>query len=94
MLNKKILFLIFFIISSICANVQDVEFLADNVKKIDTKIHANGNVIMYSKDYLVTSDMAIYDEKNEVAEFFGNINLLKGKNETSKTTYLLSLIHI
>lgn len=88
MLNKRIFFLIFFIISSVCANVQDVEFLADNVKKVDTKTHANGNVIMYSKDYLVTSDMAIYDEKNEIAEFFGNVNLLKGKNETSKTTYL------
>lgn len=87
-MNKNIFFLLFFGISSIFANIQDVELLADNAKRVGTKVHADGNVIMYSNEYLVTSDMAVYDEESQIAEFFGNVNLLKGKNETSKTTYL------
>ena len=73
---------------SLNASVQDVEILADSATREGEKIHAKGNVVMYSQEYLITSNMATYDEQNEIAEFFGDVNVLRGKNETSRTQYL------
>ena len=66
------------------AKVQNVELLADNVSKKGDIIEANGNVIIYSQDYFVTADRAVYDQKNGVAELFGNVNSMRGLNETSR----------
>jgi len=84
----KKLFILSFLTIFLYAKIQDVEILADSAAREGSKIHVKGNVIMYSQEYLVTSDMAIYDEKNEIAEFFGNVNIIKSKSEVSRTHYL------
>ena len=70
------------------AKVQNVELMADNVSKNSDIIEASGNVIMYSQDYFVTADRAVYDEKNGIAELFGNVNSMRGLNETSRANYV------
>ena len=84
---RKLLFLSIFV-GILTAKVQNIEMLADSASKDGSVIYANGNVIMYSQEYLITADRATYDEENEVAEFFGNVNILRGENETTKTNYL------
>lgn len=84
---RKLLFLSIFV-GILTAKVQNIEMLADSASKDDSVVYANGNVIMYSQEYLITADRATYDEENEVAEFFGNVNILRGENETTKTNYL------
>ncbi|CZE48910.1 putative periplasmic protein [Campylobacter geochelonis] len=77
-----------FCAAALHASTQDVELLADNVSKNGDVVNAEGNVIMYSKEYLITANKAVYDQKNEIVEFFGNVNSLRGLNETSRTNYL------
>lgn len=84
---RKAIFLSFF--TSLCiAEVQHVELLSDSANKEGDIVKASGNVIMYSQEHLVTADEATYDQTNEIAEFFGNVNVLRGQNETSNTNYL------
>lgn len=68
-------------------NVEDVEFLADKVEKNADIIKATGNVLLYSQHYLVTANRAVYDQKNEIIELFGNVNMLRDENETSRSNY-------
>lgn len=84
---KKIVILVICALT-LYAKIQDVEILADNATKEGSKVHAKGNVIMYSQEYLVTADMAIYDEDSQIAEFFGDVNILRGVSEISRTHYL------
>lgn len=86
MLRKILLLLIF--VGFLYAKVQNVELLADEASRDGDILKASGNVVMYSQEYLITADEATYDQKNEVVEFFGNVNALRGLNETSKTNYL------
>ncbi|OCR91722.1 periplasmic protein [Campylobacter fetus subsp. testudinum] len=88
MLIKKIL-LSFLFVSSLFARVENVEFLADRVEKDGNIVNANGNVLVYSQNYLVTADRAIYDQKSETIELFGNVNMLRGDSETSRSNYVM-----
>ena len=69
MLSKIFIFLAVFA-TLLLAKVQNVELMADNVTKNGDIIEASGNVILYSQDYFITADKAIYDEKKQIAEFF------------------------
>ncbi|KEA45693.1 hypothetical protein CR66_05945 [Campylobacter mucosalis] len=83
---RKILFLSIFCINLV-ANVQDVQLLADDVTRQGDIITANKNVVVYSQTYLVTADKAIYDQNSSIIELFGNVNMIKGANETSRSNY-------
>ncbi|MSN96935.1 LPS-assembly protein LptD [Campylobacter sp. FMV-PI01] len=85
---NKIIFFLFLVILSLKASVQDVELLADDVKKDGSIMQASGNVVMYSKDYLVTAKKAIYDENLQVIEFFDDVNIIRNSDEISRTNYL------
>ena len=84
---RKILFLIPVCIFSLSAAVQDVQLLADDVKQDKGIVTANKNVVVYSQEYLVTADCAVYDQNNSVIELFGNVNMMKGKDEVSRSNY-------
>lgn len=88
MLIKKIL-LSFLFVSFLFARVENIEFLADSVEKNGNIVNANGNVLLYSQNYLVTADRAIYDQKSEIVELFGNVNMLRGDSETSRSNYVM-----
>ncbi len=70
------------------AKTQHVELLSNAVSRDGDLVYAKGGVTMYSQEYLVTADMATYNEKDKVAEFFGNVNIIRGQNEISRTNYL------
>ncbi|WP_107945540.1 LPS-assembly protein LptD [Campylobacter concisus] len=84
---RKILFLIPVCVFSLSAAVQDVQLLADDVKQNKGIVTANKNVVVYSQEYLVTADCAVYDQNNSVIELFGNVNMMKGKDEVSRSNY-------
>ncbi|MFC2748140.1 MAG: LPS-assembly protein LptD, partial [Campylobacter concisus] len=84
---RKILFLVPVCVFSLSAAVQDVQLLADDVKQDKGIVTANKNVVVYSQDYLVTADCAVYDQNNSVIELFGNVNMMKGKSEVSRSNY-------
>ena len=84
---RKILFLIPVCVFSLSAAVQDVQLLADDVKQDRGIVTANKNVVVYSQEYLVTADCAVYDQNNSVIELFGNVNMMKGKDEVSRSNY-------
>ncbi|PSM51946.1 lipooligosaccharide transport system, OM translocon component LptD [Campylobacter blaseri] len=87
MLVRRVIALLILSTFYLFAQVQDVELLANGVDKDGDIIVAKDNVIMHSKEYFVTSDRATYNQKEGVVEFFGNVNILKGKNEVSRTNY-------
>ncbi|ANE36250.1 putative lipooligosaccharide transport system, OM component (LptD family) [Campylobacter iguaniorum] len=87
MLIKKSLSLVFLASVAFGGNVENVEFLADQVEKNGEIIDANGNVLLYSQTYLATANKAKYDQANKIVELFGNVNMLKGQSETSRSNY-------
>ena len=84
---RKILFLIPVCVLNLSAAVQDVQLLADDVKQDKGIVTANKNVVVYSQEYLVTADCAVYDQNNSIIELFGNVNMMKGKDEVSRSNY-------
>ena len=84
---RKILFLIPICVFSLSAAVQDVQLLADDVQQDKGIVTANKNVVVYSQEYLVTADCAVYNQNNSVIELFGNVNMMKGKDEVSRSNY-------
>lgn len=86
MWNKILLFLIAFG-AILSADVQDVQLLADDVKREGEIVTANKNVVVYSQTYLVTADRAVYDTNSSVIELFGNVNMMKGAGEVSRSNY-------
>ncbi|AQW86424.1 putative lipooligosaccharide transport system, OM component (LptD family) [Campylobacter pinnipediorum subsp. caledonicus] len=72
---------------SLFAATQNFEFLADNISHEDGVIVADKNVVVYSQAYLITADKAIYDQKNQIVELFGNVNMMKGAGEISRSNY-------
>lgn len=69
------------------ANTQNFELLADDVKSDEGIVTANKNVVVYSQTYLVTADKAVYNQNTGVIELFGNVNMMKGVGEISRSNY-------
>ena len=76
---RKILFLVPVCVLNLSAAVQDVQLLADDVKQDKGIVTANKNVVVYSQDYLVTADCAVYDQNNSIIELFGNVKYDEGQ---------------
>lgn len=83
---RKIFFMAIFALNLV-ANTQNVELLADDVSKDGDIVTATKNVVVYSQTYLVTADKAVYDQKKEIIELFGNVNMMKGVGEISRSNY-------
>ncbi|MCR8678605.1 MULTISPECIES: LPS-assembly protein LptD [Campylobacter] len=73
--------------NKLLGNVENVEFLASDVQKDGDIITANGNVLLYSQNYLASASSAKYDQKNKIIELFGNVSLMRGEYETSRAEY-------
>ena len=70
-----------------CYAVQNFELLADDVKRDNGVVTADKNVLVYSQDYLMSADRAVYDQQKEILELFGNVNLIRNKDEISRCSY-------
>lgn len=68
--------------------IQDIELAASEVSKKGDLVEAQGDVFVYSKEYLVSADRAIYNQTTEIIELFGNVNMMKGLNATSRANYV------
>lgn len=73
--------------SELFGNIENVEFLASDVQKNGDIITAKGNVLLYSQNYLASADSAKYDQKSNIIELFGNVSLMRGQYETSRSEY-------
>lgn len=73
--------------ASIIKSPQSVEFVANEVHKVGDISTANGNVLVYSQDYLVTAPRATYDHKNEIIELFDDVNILQNNAEATHSKY-------
>ena len=69
------------------ANIENVEFLASDVQKDGDIIIASGDVLLYSQNYLASADSAKYNQKSNIIELFGNVNLMRGEYEASRSEY-------
>ena len=87
LLMFRVLLLFCFSLTGLIAEIQNVELLANSVSKEGTIIIAKGEVVIYSERYLITADRAIYDEQNGDLELFGNINMLRGASESSRSNH-------
>ncbi|CAD7286693.1 LPS-assembly protein LptD [Campylobacter majalis] len=67
---------------------QNFELLADDVSKNGDVLTATKNVVVYSQTYLITADKAIYNQTSEIIELFGNVNMMRGANEISRSSYV------
>ncbi len=84
----KIFAILFLLITFLHAKTQHVELLADNVKKTDKIVIAKGNVLVYSQEYLISADKALYNSKSEMLELFGNISMVRQNKEALKSDYV------
>lgn len=85
---KKFLLLFLLIFGFVYAKTQSIELLADKADKKGDIIIASGNVVAYSQDYFLTANKAIYNQKAQILELFGNVNAIKTKKEVMRTGYL------
>lgn len=74
-------------ISFVSANTQDFELLADDVKREADIVTANKNVLVYSQEYIMSADKAVYNQQTRILELFGNVNVMRGKDEVSRCGY-------
>ncbi len=84
----KIVAVFLLLITSLYSSMQQVELLADSVKKNGQLVIAKGNVLVYSKEYLISADKALYNSKSEILELFGNINMIRQNSEALKSNYV------
>lgn len=84
---RKALYFLIFITTSLFATMQNVELLANSVEKKLDIIEANGNVLIYSEKYLISANRALYDEKSGFLELFGDVNIIRGKDEAVRSKY-------
>lgn len=84
----RILLFLLFTCSVIYAQIQNVELLANSVKKNQNLVIAKGDVLVFSETYLVTADKAFYNDKSGDLELFGNVNLIRGASEGVKSKYI------
>ncbi|MBI3873772.1 MAG: LPS-assembly protein LptD [Arcobacter sp.] len=60
---------------------------ADQIEQNGTIITATGNILVFSPNYFITANKAIYDKNITTMELFGNVNISKNKETVSLTNY-------
>lgn len=84
---RKILTLVLAISSFLFADVQNVELLANSVNRNQNIVIAKGDVLVFSERYLITADRALYNDATQELELFGDVNVIRGKNNGVKSNY-------
>lgn len=64
-----------------------VDFYAKNVQKQDDLIKTDDEIVIFSDSYFIRADKALYNEKTKEVELFGNVNVLRGQKERSRSCY-------
>ncbi|MDO5045496.1 LPS-assembly protein LptD [Campylobacter sp.] len=82
----RIFFILIFSFLTLFA-AQDFELLADDVKREGNIVTAENNVLVYSSEYLISADKAVYNQEKRILELFGNVNVMRGDDEVSRCGY-------
>lgn len=65
----------------------EVNFYASKVEKKGDIVEADSDVLIFSELYYISANKAIYNETSKDVELFGDINILRGKNERFNSCY-------
>ena len=86
---RKLLILLFFTFSFVFANqnAQYLNLIAENLTRENNITTAIQKVFLFSPEYYVTCDKAVYDENKQTVEFFGNVNMVKNDQSLSLSDY-------
>ncbi|MFL1706849.1 LPS-assembly protein LptD [Campylobacter sp. MOP7] len=82
----RVFFIFIFFVSALLS-AQDFELLADDVNRQGDIVTAEKNVLVYSSEYLISADKAVYDQQKRILELFGNVNVMRGEDEVSRCGY-------
>jgi LPS-assembly protein len=66
---------------------QTMQIIANKIDQNGTIITANGDILVFSPNYFITAQKAIYDRNNSTMELFGNVNISKDKQNISLSNY-------
>ncbi len=87
----RILFiLVFILINNIFASDfknDKIKIVAQNIISSDGILEANGNVLIYSKEYYIVANKIIYDKKNATMQLFDNVNIIRNNHTVIYTSY-------
>jgi LPS-assembly protein len=84
----KIISIFFALCAYLCAEVQNVQILAKNMRNDNGTTYANGDVLVFSERYLITANSAKYDTITKDLELFGNINILYDSENIARSEYI------
>ena len=86
------IFLLIFSITVLSAEsfMQDnyLQIVAQDLETKKDVVTANGNVLVYSKNYYITANKLIYDKNSTKLELFGDVNIVKNDETASFSQYL------
>ncbi|MEA3315878.1 MAG: hypothetical protein U9Q30_08495 [Campylobacterota bacterium] len=93
-MHKIVLLFVFINISIInlySAQLKDkyLEIVANKLEQKNNILTAEGDIIIYSKDYYITANKMIYDKNTTNLELFGDVNVLKDDNIVLFSQYAL-----
>jgi LPS-assembly protein len=92
MAKKSFIFIFILLIQSSCMIVlakedETMQIIANKVDQNGTIITANGDILVFSPNYFITAQKAIYDQNSSTLELFGNVNISKDKQNISLSNY-------
>jgi len=67
---------------------ENIQIIAKNLNSKDKVITATGDVVVFSKNYYITSKKLIYNKKKRTIKFFNDVNLIKNNQQISFSQYL------
>ena len=84
---RPLVFLYFFTLILVAKELP-FRLLSSNIVASDEFVIAKGGIEAYYKDLYIKAKYLKYNKKNQVIEFFGGVEIIKGLSEYIKTKYL------
>ena len=89
---SSFIFLCFITIQLLLVNAdakedETMQIVGEKIEQNGNIITATGNIIIFSPNYFVKADKAIYDRNTTIMQLFGNVNMSKNKETISITNY-------
>jgi len=89
---KKLFSIIFLLLISLQLNAKDdnsMQIIAKNIIVENNIIKANGEVLIFSPQYYITTKRAVYDKINRKMELYGNVNISKNNEQITLSNYAI-----
>ena len=84
MIQIRLLFILIFFFSLLDAKEeQSLQIIAQNITTNKNIINANGNVLIFSKNYYISADKINYNKTTKLLKMFGKVNISKNGSSIS-----------